>query len=383
MKIRYDATESGATKPVAKIYSKKEHKINPGGIDTDAYNVVKRLVSHGFQTFIVGGAVRDLLFGRSPKDFDIVTEAVPREIKKLFRNGRIIGRRFRLVHVHFPGKILEVSTFRAFSNGDEEGNNIYGTIEEDVHRRDFSFNALYYDPIQEELIDFVDGFVDLRKRKMRSLIPLNITFIEDPVRMIRAVKYAEQLQIRIPFFLRRSIKKHAPELERCPPSRLTEEMFKIIESGQSARIIRGMVTYNLFKRFMPVIDGYIKNRKGVEQEKFFQCLERMDKRIQEKGENRRGRMIAALVEDVCIFPDEWENSTFLFQDMFKEVKRLIDPLTPPNQEVEMAVVWLFREQGLQPPPHVMKKKRPHPAAQKQHKKRVQRHHGKKSEAGNP
>jgi poly(A) polymerase len=377
LKIRYGTTPAGKNRPVAKIYSKQEHNIDVKRIDQDAFNVVKRLVSHGYQTYIVGGAVRDLLFDRYPKDFDIVTEAVPREIKKLFRNGRIIGRRFRLVHVHFSEKILEVSTFRAQNNGDEEGNNVYGTIEEDVHRRDFSFNALYYDPIQEELIDFVDGYADLQKRRMRSLIPLNSTFIEDPVRMIRAVKYAEQLNIRMSFFLRRAIKKYAPELERCPPSRLTEEMFKIIESGQSARIIRAMIDCNLFKRFLPVIDAHIRNQRRNERQEFFASLERMDRRVQEKGENRRGRLIAALVEGVCIFPDEWENTTFLFQDMFKEVKRLIEPLTPPNQEVEMAVVWLFREEGLQPPAHVCKKRRPHPSGQKRRSKHVQRHHARR------
>jgi len=377
LKIRYGATEGGATKPVAKIYAKNEHSIDNALIDKDAYNVIQRLNSHGYQSYIVGGAVRDLILNSSPKDFDIVTEAEPREIKKLFRNGRIIGRRFRLVHVHFSGKILEVSTFRAGSNGDVKGNNVYGSIEEDVHRRDFSFNALYYDPIQEELIDFVDGLTDLLKRRMRSLIPLNTTFVEDPVRMIRAVKYSAQLDLKIPFTLRRAIRKYSSELDRCPSSRLTEELFKIIESGYSEKIIQGMIDYRLLRWFLPALDAHVQNKRGEEKKKFFESLERMDKRIREKGENRRGRLIAALVENVCIFPDEWENPTFLFQDIFKEVKRLIEPLTPPNQEVEMAVVWLFREQGLQPPANVLKKRRPHPSAQKQRRKRIPRYHGKK------
>ena len=377
MKIRYDTTDSGTTKPVAKIYAKKEHGIDPQKIDQDALNIVRRLVEKGFRTYIVGGAVRDLVCDRRPKDFDIVTEAIPKEIKKLFRNGRIIGRRFRLVHVHFSGKIIEVSTFRALSNGDEEGNNVYGTIEEDVHRRDFSFNALYYDPIQEELIDFVDGFIDLQKRKMRSLIPLNKTFLEDPVRMIRAVKYSEQMGIKMSLFLRRAVKKYAPELERCPSSRLTEEMFKILESGQSEAIIRGMRAGNIFQYFLPVIDAHLNNKRGREKDSFFESLSRIDTRVQEKGENRRGRLIAALVEQVCIFPDEWENPTELFQDMFKEVKRLIEPLTPPNQEVEMAVVWLFREQGMHPPAHVLKKRRPYPPGQRRLQKRSQHHRTKR------
>ncbi|MFW6274669.1 MAG: polynucleotide adenylyltransferase PcnB [Spirochaetota bacterium] len=377
MRVRYGAHGNKA-KPVAKIYAAREHKIDKNRIDNDALKVIKRLNENGFETYLVGGAVRDLLIDRYPKDFDIVTEAKPNEIKKLFRNARVIGRRFRLVHVHFPGKIIEVSTFRALRdneivNPEEYDNNVYGTMEEDVHRRDFSINALYYDPINEELFDFVEGYTDIKKRKMRSLITLGSTFIEDPVRMIRAVKYSAQHGFKLPLRIRRSIKKHSVELERCPPSRLTEEMFKIIESGHSADIIRAMIQYRLLERFLPIIDTLVKDKKGKEREEFFESLERMDRRVKEKGESRRGRLIAALVEGVCMFPEEWENTTFLFQDMFKEIKRLIDPLTPPNQEVEMAVVWLFREQGIQTPPHIIKKRRPHLSGQKRRPKHPQKH----------
>lgn len=377
MRIRYGAHGNKA-KPVAKIYAAHEHKIDKNRIDTDALKVIKRLSENGYAAYLVGGAVRDLLIDRYPKDFDIVTAAKPNEIKKLFRNARVIGRRFRLVHVHFTGKIIEVSTFRALRDAEVDkpeqyDNNVYGTMEEDVHRRDFSINALYYDPINEDLFDFVEGYGDIKKMRMRSLIPLDNTFIEDPVRMLRAVKYSAQLGFRIPFRIRRSIKKHSVELERCPPSRLTEEMFKIIESGHSAEIIRAMINYRLLERFLPVIDTLVKDKKGRDREEFFDSLERIDQRVKEKGESRRGRLIAALVEGVCIFPDEWENTTFLFQDMFKEIKRLIDPLTPPNQEVEMAVVWLFRDEGIQTPPHIMKKRRPHPAEQKRRRKHPQKH----------
>jgi poly(A) polymerase len=377
LRIRYGAHGDKA-RPVAKIYAAREHRIDKRRIDTDALKIIKRLSENGYAAYLVGGAVRDLLIDRYPKDFDIVTAAKPNEIKKLFRNARVIGRRFRLVHVHFTGKIIEVSTFRALRDAEVENpeqydNNVYGTMEEDVHRRDFSINALYYDPIHEELFDFVEGYGDIKKMRMRSLIPLNTTFIEDPVRMLRAVKYSAQLGFKIPFRIRRSIKKHSVELERCPPSRLTEEMFKIIESGHSAEIIRAMIRYRLLERFLPIIDTLVKDKKGREREEFFESLEKIDQRVKAKGESRRGRLIAALVEGVCMFPEEWENTTFLFQDMFKEIKRLIDPLTPPNQEVEMAVVWLFREQGIQTPPHIMKKRRPHPAEQKRRRKHPQKH----------
>ncbi|MFO7729241.1 MAG: polynucleotide adenylyltransferase PcnB [Spirochaetia bacterium] len=378
MRVRYGAHGNKA-KQVAKIYASREHRIDVKRVDKDAIKVIKRLNDKGFSAYLVGGAVRDLLIDRYPKDFDIVTDAKPNEIKKFFSNARVIGRRFRLVHVHFPGKIIEVSTFRASQN-DEEGdqpvkynNNVYGSMEEDVHRRDFSINALYYDPIQEELFDFVEGYGDIKRRRMRSLIPLNKTFMEDPVRMIRAVKYSVQHGFKIPWRLRRSIKKHSVELDRCPPSRLTEEMFKIIESGYSAQILRTMILYKLLERFLPIIDALLKDKSSRDRDKFFESIEKVDQRVREKGEKRRGRLIAALVEGVCIFPEEWENTTFLFQDMFKEVKRLIEPLTPPNQEVEMAVVWLFREQGIQAPPHIMKKRRPVPSAQKRRRKYLPHH----------
>jgi len=360
VRVRYGATGEGTTKPVAKIYGPDEHSIDTKRIERDARKVISRLKEKGFSAYIVGGAVRDLLLDKYPKDFDIATDATPKEVKKFFRNARIIGRRFRLVHVHFTNKIIEVSTFRALSEP-EEGNNVFGTMEEDVHRRDFSINALYYDPEQEELFDFVDGLHDIRRRKLRSLIPLDVTFSEDPVRMIRAVKYSALHGLKIPFMLRRSIKKYSVELERCPPSRLTEEMLKILQSGNSEMIFKDMIKLKLLSYMLPVIDTLVRDPKRSDREKFFESLERIDTRVNEKGEDRKGRLLAALVEGVCFIPDEWDNATLLFRDMFKEIKRLISPLTPPNQEVEMAVVWLFREEGLRPPANAVRKRRPVPA----------------------
>jgi poly(A) polymerase len=388
MRVRYGSTKDGARKPIAKIYSGTEHRIDTAKIDSDAMKVARRLAGAGFQAYIVGGAVRDLLLGKEPKDFDLVTNAVPGEIKKLFRNARIIGRRFRLAHIHFSGKIIELSTFRAAPVEDpvEDGagnnnNNVYGSIEEDVHRRDFSINALYYDPINNEVLDFVEGFGDVQKKKMRSLLPLESSFVEDPVRMLRAVKYAVQLNMKSPFRLGRAIKKYSVELERCPPSRLTEELFKIIESGFSAGILSQMIHYRLLRYFLPVIDSLVENKKARDRQAFFQSLEKIDNKVKTKNEKRRGRLIAGLVEGVLIIPEEWENTSILFQDMFKEIKHLIEPLTPPNQEVEMAVVWIFREQGLQVPQHMLKKRRPPLQDQKRpHRRRPPRKHQKKTVA---
>ncbi len=353
MLIRYTAGKNGKRIPIAKIYTKEEHGIDKQLIDRDAVKIVAKLASQGFDAYIVGGAVRDLLIGRKPKDFDIVTNALPREIKKIFWNSRLIGRRFRLVHLYYPHKIIEVSTFRS---GDE-GNNSYGSIEEDVKRRDFSINALYYDPQNEYVIDFIEAFRDIKKGRITSLIPLDTTFVEDPVRMIRAVKYSATTGFKLPGKLRRSIKKYSGELGRCSTSRMTEEVLKILMSGVSSSIFETLYDLKLLKYMLPRIDDLVGSSK-VTWKKFIKGLEVNDADVREKGENRKGRLIAGMVRELIIFPNDYENTTTLFTDIYKEIKDIIRPLTPPNQEVEMAVVKLFRNEGISPPKNAVRKRRP-------------------------
>ena len=235
MLIRYGTNEKGKRVKIANIYTVEEHGITTGRIDSDALKIIKRLRHAGFNAYVVGGAVRDLLLDKKPKDFDIATDAHPRQIRKLFWNAKIIGRRFRLVHIHFDNKIIEVSTFRGLTPGDEQ--NTFGTIEDDVKRRDFSFNALYYQPVEEQLIDYIGGFDDVRQARIRSLIPLDVTFKEDPVRLIRTVKYAATTGFALPGKIKKALKKYAPELERAAVSRLTEELMKILSSGNSVQIL--------------------------------------------------------------------------------------------------------------------------------------------------
>lgn len=356
MLIRYGSSKNGKRIPIAKIYTPSEHAIDKKLIDQDAVKITERLSSRGFDAYIVGGAVRDILIGRKPKDFDIATNALPREIKKIFWNSRIIGRRFRLVHLHFPRKIIEVSTFRS---GEDGANNTYGTIEEDVKRRDFSINALYYDPQNEYVLDFVDAFKDIRKGKIRSLIPLDVTFVEDPVRMIRAVKYASTTGFDIPFRLKRSIKKYRSELQRCSSSRITEEMLKILLSGSSKLIFEMLLEYDILKFLLPVINSLVSGHK-LNYKRFMDGLEENDEMVRQRKETRKGRLLAGLVGPLILFPNEYENTTTLFRDIYKEIKQLINPLTPPNQEVEMAVVKLFRNEGLIPPKNAVRKRRSYP-----------------------
>ena len=197
---------------IPNTYSAIDAGINPEGISPNALKVVEDLQQAGYQAYLVGGCVRDLLLDKKPKDFDVTTDATPEQIKATFRNGRIIGRRFKLVHVRFGYEVIEVATFRAsacdrdqvasheMSEGDQGQllrDNVYGSIEEDVVRRDFKVNALYYDPIGDEILDFVDGMSDLKNKKLTSIGEPKQRFREDPVRMLRVIRFASKLDFEM------------------------------------------------------------------------------------------------------------------------------------------------------------------------------------------
>lgn len=356
MLIRYGTSPGGKRVAIARIYTKDDHKINKSLMDKDAVKITEKLSASGYDAYIVGGAVRDLLLNKKPKDFDISTNALPGRIKKMFWNARVIGRRFRLVHMYYPNKIIEVSTFR--SQSEDNNNNVYGQIEDDVRRRDFTINALYYDPQKEYIVDFIDGWKDIQHRKMRSLIPLSTTFTQDPVRMIRALKYSGTTGFTLTFRLGRSVKKYSAELKRCSPSRMTEEVMKIVATGYSAQIFKLLLKYNLLRFMLPEINSLLSIKgKNEHTFNFFDSLAAIDEDVRIRNENRKGRLIAALVSSLIIFPEEYENTTFLFREIFKDIKRLIDPITPPNQEVEMAAVKLFRNEGLIPPKNAIRRKK--------------------------
>jgi poly(A) polymerase len=249
VRIRYSAEKDG--KPVKKaiVYTQNEHGINFSDVDAEAVYITERLRANGFETYIVGGAVRDLILGKKPKDFDIVSAASPARIKKIFRNARIIGHRFRLVHVYFGPKIFEVSTFRSLKDGTTS--NTFGAIEEDVQRRDFTLNALFYDPLQQLVVDYVGGMKDIKEKRIRPIIALNEIFKDDPVRMIRAVKYGASTGFKLPLRLRWKIKKESGLLASISPSRLTEEIFKIINASAAPKIIDSLDAAGLYQYLQP------------------------------------------------------------------------------------------------------------------------------------
>lgn len=345
MLIRYGKNSKGRLIKQAKVYTLDEHGINRNRLDTDALKVTDRLRSAGYQAYVVGGAVRDLLIDKDPKDYDIATDASPTRVRKIFRNSRIIGKRFRLVHVYFPqNKILEVATFRSLEGG--EGDNVYGAMDEDAKRRDFTLNALYYSPREEQIIDYHDGVKDIKNRKLRSVIPLDVTFREDPVRMLRAVKYSVMTNARIPFTLRRAIKRDAPLLLECSVSRMSEEIFKILQSGYSESIIQSAEKLNLFEYLLPRFDKQLKGPRGrTFSKRFYRDLQKLDKYIRnENEENTRGKMLyflcrAYLSETGTL--DAGEETSF--SETINAVKEALRPMIAPNRDVMDGVKLIFKQ----------------------------------------
>jgi poly(A) polymerase len=215
-------------------------------IDEDADKVVRRLSRHGYQAYLVGGCVRDLLLGRVPKDFDVATSATPKEIRRLFRNCRIIGRRFTLAHIFFGPKIIETSTFRAnpregLSEADElliRRDNVFGSDTEDAQRRDFTINGLFYDIEEERVIDHVSGLPDLESRLVRTIGNANIRFREDPVRMLRAVKFAARLDFDVSDETYQAILRHRGEINKCAAPRVLEEVYRLLKGSAARRSMK-------------------------------------------------------------------------------------------------------------------------------------------------
>ena len=260
------------------IIPRDEHSLSRKNIDADALKVLRRLSKFDHIAYLVGGSVRDLLLGRNPKDFDVGTSAHPHQIKQLFRNCWIIGRRFRLAHVKFGQKTIEVATFRRLVTPGSERDpdtepvsagtstqakqdqlrnriirrdNTFGTPEEDAFRRDFTVNALFYDIATSGLIDYVGGLKDLDSRLIRCIGDPNVRFLEDPVRMVRAVAFAARLDFRIDKLVLDAITKHRGEIRHSAPARMLEELYKILRNGSAERTFRSLARVNLLKYISP------------------------------------------------------------------------------------------------------------------------------------
>ncbi|MDR2245700.1 MAG: polynucleotide adenylyltransferase PcnB [Treponema sp.] len=342
MRIRYSGTQDGRPVKKAVVYTRGEHTIRLDAVDKDAVYIVERLRANGYETYIVGGAVRDLILGAQPKDFDIVSAASPPRIKKLFRNSRIIGRRFRLVHVYFGPKLFEVSTFRSLKDGPTS--NTYGSIEEDVLRRDFSLNALFYDPLKETVVDYVAGMKDIREKRIRPIIPLSMIFQDDPVRMIRAVKYAAATSFKLPWRLAWKIRRQAPLLSGVSPSRLTEEILKIIHSPCAVRIIESLDSFGLYHYLQPEAAALLR-RDASFRSRYIKGFAGLA--LKPEADRAPGETMAALFRDFLEETVDWEGEILEnYKTAFLEARRFVLPMNPPRAEVDHAIRLIFGEHGL-------------------------------------
>jgi poly(A) polymerase len=332
---------NGKTVKKAVVYTQDEHGINLADVDREAVHIVERLGSNGYETYIVGGAVRDLILGKKPKDFDIVSGASPARIKKIFRNARIIGHRFRLVHVYFGPKIFEVSTFRSLRDGPTS--NTFGTIDEDVQRRDFTLNALFYDPLKQIVVDYVGGMRDIREKRIRPIIPLASIFTDDPVRMIRAVKYGAAAGFRLPLSLRWKIRRQSPLLESVSPSRLTEEIFKIIHSPAALRIVEALDGLGLYAYLQPKAAARFRDRAGF-RERYLEGLSWLNG---EGFSNLPGECLAALIRDFLDDDTDWDAGPGeLYKDAFLAARQFVLPMNPPRVELDCAVRLVLASHGI-------------------------------------
>ncbi|HFR4564867.1 MAG: polynucleotide adenylyltransferase PcnB [Enterobacter sichuanensis] len=296
--------------PHMSVIPREQHTISRKDISENALKVLYRLNKAGYEAYLVGGGVRDLLLGKKPKDFDVTTSATPEQVRKLFRNCRLVGRRFRLAHVMFGPEIIEVATFRGHheagasdrttsqrgQNGMLLRDNIFGSIEEDAQRRDFTINSLYYSVADFTVRDYVGGMQDLQEGLIRLIGSPETRYREDPVRMLRAVRFAAKLNMRISPETAEPIPRLATLINDVPPARLFEEALKLLQAGYGFETYNLLREYNLFQPLFPTITRYFT----------------------ENGDSPMERMIAQVLKntDTRIRNDMRVNPAFLFAAMF-------------------------------------------------------------------
>jgi poly(A) polymerase len=283
------------------ILGPNDHGINPQLLSPNAVRVTQTLQEAGFKAFVVGGAVRDLLLGVKPKDFDVATNATPEQVKRLFRRAFIIGRRFQIVHVMFGQEIIEVTTFRGTSADnapkDEHGrvlrDNTFGEQHEDAVRRDFTINAMYYDPATRQVFDYHQGIADIRSKTLRIIGVPEARYREDPVRLLRVVRFAAKLGFTIDPQTRAPIQVMAPLINNVPAARVFDEMLKLLMSGQALACLQQLRTEGLHHGLLPLLDVVLEQPLG---EKFVTlALAGTDQRIREGKPVSPGFLFASLL----------------------------------------------------------------------------------------
>ncbi|UYG07961.1 polynucleotide adenylyltransferase PcnB [Halomonas sp. M4R1S46] len=299
--------DASAGNPVLRIIPRQEHPVSRQHFSDAALKVLYRLHNAGHEAFLVGGCIRDSLLGRMPKDFDVATDATPEEVRDLFRNSRLIGRRFRIVHVRFGREVIEVTTFRG-KPGDDHGDhiaqqsddgmllrdNVWGNIEEDALRRDFTINALYYNIADFSIHDFADGVRDIESRTLRLIGDPATRYREDPVRMLRAVRFAAKLDFHLDPATEAPVHELAPLLLQVPPARLFEEVLKLFMSGHGVETFRLLRDYGLFAMLFPEADEAMAELEWAEP-LVERALASTDRRVHEERPVTPAFLFAALL----------------------------------------------------------------------------------------
>ena len=288
------------------IIPRSEHGVSRSDISENALKVLYRLKNAGYQAYLVGGGVRDILIGLKPKDFDVATDAHPEQVRELFRNCRLIGRRFRLAHVHFGREIIEVSTFRASHNDavngeghEEDGriirDNVYGKLDDDVWRRDFTVNALYYNIEDYSIVDYVGGLEDVQNKQLRLIGIPEDRYREDPVRMLRAIRFSIKLGFSIHPVSERPIRDLAPLLEEIPEARLFEEFLKLFMSGESEKTYHQLREYGLFAFLFPQTEDFLNRDDEFIHKLLSSAFRNTDMRLAEDKPVTPAFLLAALL----------------------------------------------------------------------------------------
>lgn len=357
------ATQEPTPAPtVPQVYPRPEHCISRSLISDPALKVLYRLKKEGHQAYLVGGCVRDLLLGREPKDFDLVTDATPDQIRAIFRNCRLVGRRFRLAHVHFGPEIVEVATFRGMQGESHQGervmqngrilrDNVYGTIEEDAFRRDFTVNALYYNISDFSVVDYVGGMEDHRNSVLRLIGDPEARYREDPVRMLRAVRFAVRLGFSLHASCAEPIGRMASLLQQIPAPRLYDEVLKLFFGGYAVQTFEALRHHRVFAALFPETERCLsQEHDGFPLTFLAHALDRTDRRIAEGKPVTPYFLFAALLwEPVRTRAEakiaEGVNDLLAYQDASAEVveRQVHQTAFPRSVGQPMREIW-----GLQP-----------------------------------
>lgn len=321
------------------IIPRDEHGISRADISENALKVLYRLSKGGYEAYLVGGGVRDLLLGREPKDFDVATDATPEEVHRLFRNSRIIGRRFKIVHVRFGREIIEVTTFRGHHDAAAKGHisdegmllrdNVYGSLEEDAFRRDFTINALYYNIKDFSLVDYTGGLADLEAGLVRLIGDPQQRFREDPVRMLRAVRFHAKLGLRLDAEIEAGIREMGSLLADVPAARLFEEVLKLFLSGHARQSFEALRHYDLFSALFPQTELSLEYElEHYPLTLISHAMENTDARLAD------GRPVTPAFLLACL----------LWEPVRRAAQSQIDEGEPPYQAYQQATERVLREQ---------------------------------------